>query len=127
MAKEKHDETTDAIGASACIRFVCPLCYLVLAVVEDAADVADGDLRRCVGGVDGCEQKERECGDEAHEMGTMADSRNDPTHHIAIDIREAEVAAGVAVGELFVIKAELMQDGGVQIVDVDFVFLGVHA
>jgi hypothetical protein len=37
-------------------------------------------------------------------------------HHIAMHIREAEVAAGPAVGELFVVEAEQVQDGGVEVV-----------
>ena len=39
-----------------------------------------------------------------------------------MDIGEAEVPAAVAVGEFFVIKAEQMEHGGVEVVDVDFVF-----
>ena len=47
--------------------------------------------------------------------------------HIAEDVRETEVAAIVAVGQFFVIETELMQNGGVEVVDVDFVFHHVVA
>ena len=46
---------------------------------------------------------------------------------MAKDIREAEVAAGVAVGEFFVVDAEQVQERGVHIVDVHLVALGVEA
>ena len=36
-------------------------------------------------------------------------------------VGQAEVAAGVAVGELFVVEAQQVQDRGVQVVDVDLV------
>ena len=39
-----------------------------------------------------------------------------------MDIGQAEVAPGAAEGELLVIEAEQGQDGGVQIVDMNFVF-----
>ena len=37
-----------------------------------------------------------------------------------MDVGEAEVPALEAVGELFVIEAEKMEEGGVEIVDMDF-------
>ena len=37
---------------------------------------------------------------------------------MAMDIRQPKVAALVAIGEFAVIDAELMQDGGVEVVDV---------
>src|SRR5207253_4590675 len=40
----------------------------------------------------------------------------------AMDIGETEVAAGVAVGQSFVVEAHEVQDRGVQVVDVDPVF-----
>ena len=40
----------------------------------------------------------------------------------AVDVGEAEVAALVAEGEAFVVEAELVEDGGVEVVDVDTVF-----
>ena len=45
----------------------------------------------------------------------------------AADVGEAEVAAGVAVGEAFVIEAEEVEDGGVEVVDVDGVHGGAEA
>src|SRR4051812_46812354 len=48
--------------------------------------------------------------------------REDALHHVAFHIGQPEVAAAVAVGELFVIEAEQVQHGRVQIVDVDAVF-----
>ena len=43
------------------------------------------------------------------------------------DVGEAEAAAVVGVGELLVIEAELVEDGGVDVVDVGFVDGGVVA
>ena len=43
------------------------------------------------------------------------------------DIGEAEIAAAVAVGEAFVVEAEQVQHGGVEVVDVDGVVLGAEA
>ena len=37
-----------------------------------------------------------------------------------MDVGEAEVPALEAVGELFVIEAKKMEEGGVEIVDMDF-------
>ena len=42
-------------------------------------------------------------------------------------IREAEVSSRVAIGELFVLNAKLVKDGGMEVVDVDSVFDGVYA
>ena len=47
--------------------------------------------------------------------------------HVAVHVGQAEVAAGVAVGELLVVEAEQVQDRGVQVVDVDAVFDGLEA
>ena len=44
--------------------------------------------------------------------------------HRSVHVGQAEVAAGVAVGELFVVEAQQVQDRGVQVVDVDRVFDG---
>ena len=44
-----------------------------------------------------------------------------------MNIRKAEIAALEAVGELLVIDAQLMENGGVEIVNVDDVFHGVVA
>src|SRR5213593_782271 len=49
-------------------------------------------------------------------------SRDDLPDHVAVDIRESEIAAIVAIGELFVIEAEQVQDGGVQVMNMDLVF-----
>ncbi len=58
----------------------------------------------------------------------MADeSAEDVFYDIPADIGQAVVAAAVAVGQLFVVDAHQVQDGGVEIVDVDFVFHGVPA
>ena len=38
-------------------------------------------------------------------------------HHFAVDVCEPIVAALMAEGEPFVLDAELMQDGGLQVVD----------
>lgn len=45
----------------------------------------------------------------------------------AAEVGEAVVAAVVAVGEFFVIEAEEVEEGGVEVVDVDFVFDGFVA
>jgi hypothetical protein len=42
-------------------------------------------------------------------------------------IREPPVAATVAVGELFVVEAHLMQNGGVDVVDADGIDDGIRA
>src|SRR5262245_13404798 len=39
--------------------------------------------------------------------------------HVAVDVREAEVAARVAVGELLVVEAHQLEDRRLEIVDVD--------
>lgn len=41
-----------------------------------------------------------------------------------MDIRQAEVAASVAVGETGVVEAEETEHGGVQVVDVDGIVRG---
>ena len=45
----------------------------------------------------------------------------------AVDVGEAEIAAGVAVGELFVVEAEEVQHRGVEVVDVDGLVGGLEA
>ena len=42
-------------------------------------------------------------------------------------IRQSIIAAAEAIGQFFVVDAHQVQDGGVQVVDVDFVVLGVPA
>ena len=44
-----------------------------------------------------------------------------------MDVGEAEVAPTVSIGEFFVIEAQEMEHGGVEVVDVDFVFHGGEA
>ncbi len=44
-----------------------------------------------------------------------------------MDVGEAEVAAGVVVGEALVIEAEEVKDGGLEVMDVDFVLGDVEA
>ena len=53
--------------------------------------------------------------------GTRAPGRSGEQvlHHMPVDVGQAEIAAGVAVGEPFVVEAEQVQDRGVQVVDVD--------
>ena len=43
-------------------------------------------------------------------------------HDMAVDIGKAEIATGVAVGQVFVINPHEVKDGSMEIVDVDFVF-----
>ena len=43
---------------------------------------------------------------------------------IAVDVGEAEIAAGVVVGEALVVEAEGVEEGGVEVVHVDRVFHG---
>ena len=53
--------------------------------------------------------------------------RDQLLHHLAVHVGQAEVAAGVAVGELLVVEAQQVQDRGVQVVDVDLVLHGLEA
>ena len=46
-------------------------------------------------------------------------SRQQVADHVAGDVGEAEVAAAEAIGQPLVVDAEQVQDGGVQVVDVD--------
>ena len=48
--------------------------------------------------------------------------RQQRLYHFAVNVREAEVAALEAVGELLVIHAEEVEDGGVEVVDGDGIF-----
>ena len=41
---------------------------------------------------------------------------------MSVDIGEAEIPAGVSVGEVFVVEPHEVQDGGVEIVNVHLVF-----
>ena len=51
----------------------------------------------------------------------------DLLHDIAVNIGEAEVTAGVAVGELLVVDSEDVEDGGMEVVHMHFVLLGIVA
>src|SRR5262245_25875509 len=52
---------------------------------------------------------------------------NNRMNHIAVDVGEAEVAAGVAIGQARVVESHQMQDRRVQVVDMDPVFGGAEA
>ena len=54
-------------------------------------------------------------------------SRHDVLHDFTVDIGEAEVASLELEGELFVVDAKEVQDGGLEVMDVDLVVLGVEA
>ena len=54
-------------------------------------------------------------------------SLEDLIHHPSMHIGQAEVAALEFVGQAFVVDPHLVQDGRLQVVDVDGVFHGVHA
>ena len=47
--------------------------------------------------------------------------------HFAEDVSEAEVTTLMAIGEAFVVDAELMEDGSLQVVDVNGVLGNVDA
>src|SRR6185503_14273534 len=70
----------------------------------------------------------RACWTNARRVGVMPPIlRQNIPDHLPLYIGETEVAAGVAVGELFVIEAELVQQGGVQVVDGDAVLYGLES
>ena len=50
------------------------------------------------------------------------ESRENVMYHVSADVRQAKVATAVSIRELFVIEAEEMQDGGMEVVDVDLIF-----
>ena len=50
--------------------------------------------------------------------GIVAMSGNQFLHHFTVDVGEAKIPAGVAVGQSGVIKTEQVQNRGVQVVDV---------
>ena len=52
---------------------------------------------------------------------------NEFVNNAAFNVRQPEVAAGVAVGELLVVEAQEVQNRGVQVVDVDAVLDGLEA
>src|SRR5204862_5570656 len=56
-----------------------------------------------------------------------SDSRHYPRHHLAVIVREPEIAAVVAIGQFLVIEAQQTQDRGVKIVDVHLVLDGARS
>ena len=54
-------------------------------------------------------------------------SCDDLADDASVHIREPELAALEAIGEAFVVDAEAMQDGGLEVVDVHGVLLGIEA
>ena len=48
-------------------------------------------------------------------------------HYVAVDVGQAEVAAGVTVGQPRVVEAQAVQHRGVQVVDVDRLLDGAEA
>jgi hypothetical protein len=54
-------------------------------------------------------------------------SRYQRVHHVSVHVGESEVAARHAVGQLFVIEAQQLQDSRVQVVDVHPVLHGLEA
>ena len=56
---------------------------------------------------------------ESCQRSERVESREDLPDHLAIDVGEAEIAPLVAPRELLVIKTEEVQDGGVEVVEVD--------
>ena len=55
----------------------------------------------------------------------LADSGEEGFHHTAVHLREAVIAAAVTEGKAFVVEAQLVEDGGVDVVDVDGIDDGV--
>ena len=55
------------------------------------------------------------------EAGFATLSRQDRLHHFAVDIRESHIAPGKANRQFFVVDAEQVEHGGVQIMNVNFV------
>ena len=53
-----------------------------------------------------------------HSTSTWDKSGQDPLDHFAVHVGEPEVAAGVVEGELLVVEAEELEDGGLKVVDV---------
>ena len=56
---------------------------------------------------------------DRHGPAHLARSGEDGLHDLAVDVGQAEIAAGVAVGEPLVVEAEQVQDRGVEVVDAD--------
>ena len=54
-------------------------------------------------------------------------SGQDFFHDMSVDVGQAEVSAGVVEGELFVVQAQQVQNGGLQVVNVDGIFDDMEA
>ena len=65
-------------------------------------------------------------GSAARELSCHASSQ-DRFDDVSVDVGEAEIAPLEAGGELGVIESEEVQDGGVEVVNVDFVLDGIEA
>ena len=59
--------------------------------------------------------------------GATHESRDDVFNDMTGDVGQAVVTAVVAVGELFVIEPEHVEDGGVEVVDVDLILSDADA
>src|SRR5262245_14612294 len=57
---------------------------------------------------------------------TTAGLRHNRLHHFAGNIREPEIAASVAIGQLFVIETEQVQHGRMEVVDARAIFGGLE-
>src|SRR4051812_37657249 len=60
-------------------------------------------------------------------LGGTALSGQQRFYHRSVDVGQAEVAAGVAVGQALVVEPEEVKEGGVEVVDVDLVLDGGEA
>src|SRR5947207_12717123 len=63
----------------------------------------------------------------AESRSDSATSCQNVADDVAVDVGEAEVAAGVAVGEALVVEAQKVQDRRLDVVDVDSVLDGIEA
>ena len=45
----------------------------------------------------------------------------DIPHHLPVDIGEAEIATGIVEGQLLMVEAEAVQDGGLKVMHMDWV------
>src|SRR5262249_50997384 len=61
------------------------------------------------------------------ETSVTAPLREDVLDDVAVDVGEAEIAAGVAVGQPLVVEPQAVEQGGVQVVDVDLLLDGAEA
>src|SRR5262245_53401102 len=54
-------------------------------------------------------------------------SSNHFAHHVAVDVRQTEIAALIAIGQAQVVEANQVQDGGMKVMDADAVLGGAVA